>query len=83
MATKRGRSPLVEQESNSRNFQGPGRMFQHATSLLLGDTGKPLQKVPDRRTIFNVLEQCSYRHASTAKYPRAADAISIALDITA
>jgi hypothetical protein len=77
------RRPLVEQYSHSRDFQRLGRMFQHATGLLWSDAGKPLQKVLDRRAIFNVLEQRSYRHASTAKYPSAADAISIALDIRA
>ncbi len=55
-------------------------MFQHATGLLWGDTGKPIQKVLDSRAVFNVFEQRSHRYAGTLEYPRAADAISIALD---
>jgi len=80
MAAERSRGSLVEQDSHSRDFQRPGRMFQHATGLLRSDTGKPLQKVLDRRPIFNVFEKRSHRHAGTTKNPRAANAISIALD---
>jgi hypothetical protein len=80
VATKGSRGSLVGQDSHSRDFQGLGRMFQHATGLLRRDARKPLQKVLDRRAIFNVLEQRGHGHASTAKNPRAADAISVALD---
>ena len=55
-------------------------MLQHAARLLLCDARKPLQKILHRGAIFNVLEQGSDRHASTTKYPRTADSISVAFD---
>ncbi len=83
MATEGSRSSLVEQNSHSRDFQRPGGVFQYGANLLRRNARKPIQKVLDRCPIFNVLEQRSYRHASTSEYPRSADAIGIAFDIRA
>jgi hypothetical protein len=81
MATKWSRGSLVEQDSHSRDFQGPGCVFQNAPSLLRCDAWKPLQKVLHGGAVFYVFEQRGDRYTSTAKHPCTADAISGTLDI--
>ena len=80
VATKGSGCSLIEQDSHSRNFQRPRGMLQDAADLLSRNTREPLQELLNCRATFNILEQCSDRHAGAAKYPRTTDAIGIALD---
>jgi hypothetical protein len=67
MATKRSRSSLIEQDSHSRDFQGPSSVLQNAPSLLRRDAWKPLQKVLYGSAVFDVFEQRSDWHTSTTE----------------
>jgi hypothetical protein len=66
MATKGNRSFMVEQDSHSRDFQGPGCVLQNAPGLLCCDPWKPPQKVLHDSTVLDVFEQRGDWHASTA-----------------
>lgn len=67
MATKRSRSSLIEQDSHSRDFQGPSCVLQNAPSLLRCDAWKPLQKVLYSSAVFDVFEQRSDWHTSATE----------------
>jgi hypothetical protein len=81
VATKRSRSPLIEQNPHSRDFQRPGCVLQNAPSLLRRDAWKPLQEVLHGSAVFDVFKHRGDRHTSTAKYPCAANVVSGSLDI--
>ncbi len=81
MATERSRRTLIEQDSHSRDFQGPSCVLQNASSLLCRDAWKPRQKVLHGSAVFDVFKHRGDGHTSTAKHPCAADAVSGTLDI--
>jgi hypothetical protein len=74
---------LVQDNPHLRRYgfkQASRGVVEDRTNLIKRNTGKPFGKLRDLRTIFEVFEECRYRHASPAEYPCAADAPWISLD---
>jgi hypothetical protein len=55
-------------------------VIQHGANLLKRHSGKQVDKLTGRDTIFKILEQCGHGHSGTAKQPSATEAIRIALN---
>ena len=80
MKPQRRRSALIEEDAHLRRREGAARcVFKHGANLLEGDPGEPFDEMPYRRAIFQILEEGSDRHASSAEDPCATDAFGIAL----
>ncbi len=54
-------------------------MLKYGANLLARDTRKPLDKLIDLGTIFEVLEQGSDRYPCSREHPRTTDACRVAL----
>lgn len=72
---------MVEQDSHLRGGKSAaGGVFKYGAGLLKRDAREQLDELPDRYSVFEVLEQGSDWHACTAEYPSPADAFDVALD---
>lgn len=54
-------------------------MLKHGADLLKGNAGKPLQKLRDLSTVFEVLKKGCNRHACAAEHPGSTHALGITL----
>lgn len=55
-------------------------MFQYFPGLLECHAGKPLHELRHQCPVFKILKKRRHGHTGTAKNPRAAEALRIALD---
>ena len=70
-------NPHLRRYGVKRTLRG---MVEDSTDLIKRSAGKPFDELRDLCPIFEVFEECRYRHASPAEYPCAADAPWITLD---
>jgi len=58
-------------------------MFEYNACLFQRDSGKPFDKLMDRRIVFQVLKKRRHWHARSAEHPGATDASGVTLDCSA
>ena len=70
---ERRRGALIEQDAHLRCAQTTtSRVLQDRAHLLYGDAREPFDEFVGRRIVFEILEEGSDRHPSTAEHPGAA-----------
>lgn len=71
---------LIEKDTHLGRVQGLRDVLQYRAGLFAADSGEPLKKISELRSILQVLEQGGDGHPSTSKHPSSADSLRIAFD---